>query len=200
MHIEAVLPTRGLVYANTVIGLLENLPSDQITIVTGKKMPDCFNEGVEKAIDKGADYIWMVEEDNGLPRGVLDLLVEANGDIVTADYNVGKQSHINRDGEDVLWCGLGNTLIKREVFEYIKKPWFETDKHLNYSDKGYKIVNVPKDQVDKKWGGHDALFFYTKTRPLGYKIKVIEGKYDHYRCKEVPKRELNNGYYSISSL
>jgi hypothetical protein len=200
MHIEAVLPTRGLIYANTVVGLLDNISGDNITIITGKPMPDCFNEGIKTALSKGADYIWMVEEDNGLPRGILGKLVDKKAYIATADYNVGKQSHINRQGDDILWCGVGNTLIKREVFEKIPEPWFEVDKHLNITDQGYELVDIPTDTVGQKWGGHDAIFFYTKARPLGYKIEVIDGHYDHYRCEQVPKRELNNGQYNIYSL
>lgn len=201
MNIQAVLPTRGLIYAQTIQGLLENIGQENINIIIGKPMPDCFNQGVKQALSKGADYIWFVEEDNGLPRGTLDRMLAQKEKIVTIDYTVGgNNSHIYKQGPKILWCGLGCTLIAREVFENIPEPWFEVNKHLNFNGDGFDIVKIPDEVVGNKWAGHDALFFYTKTRPLGYTIKQIDGHIDHYRCKEVPKRELNNGQYSIYSL
>lgn len=204
MKVKAVLPTRGLIYAKTIKGLLENISGNDIIITDSLPMPDCFNVGVQRALDEGADYIWMVEEDNGLPGGTLDLLLEeANkGEkIVTANYTVGGgNSHIYRINGKPAWCGIGCTLIAREVFENVPKPWFEVKRHLNFSENGFSIRAVPEEVVGNKFGGHDSLFFYMKTRPLGYKIKVIDEHLEHYRCKEVPKRELNNGHYSIYSL
>jgi len=203
MKIKAVLPTRGLIYAETIKGLLTNISSDNIIIVSGLSMPDCFNVGVQTAIDQGADYIWMVEEDNEFPEGILETMlkeIEKGEKIVTADYTCGFGSHINRINGEPAWCGVGCTLIAKEVFENIPKPWFEVSKHLNFSDNGFTIKEIPSEVVGNKYGGHDSLFFYTKAKPLGYKIKVIDGHFKHFRCKEVPKRELNNGQYSIYSL
>lgn len=203
MIVKAVLPTRGLIYAKTVQGLLENINQQHLVITSDLPMPDCFNSGVRFALDLGADYVWMVEEDNELPRGVLKEMLriaEQGNPIVTMDYNVaGKNSHIYRKDGKVAWCGLGCTLINRKVFDSIPEPWFEVDKHLNFKDDGFEIVKVPEKNVDKSWGGHDALFFYTKAKD--FPITVLEGwKGEHYRCKEVPKLEKNKGNYNIYSL
>lgn len=202
MNVKAVLPTRGLIYAKTIRGILNNIDARDLIIIDSLPIPDCFNTGVRAALDAGAEYIWMVEEDNELPSGVLEKLVSLDADIATLDYPVGKGvSHIyERDGE-ILWCGIGCTLIKRGVFEAIQEPWFEVTKHLNFKDEGFEIVEVPQAVVGKRWGGHDSYFFYCKTRPLGFKIKKIEGMVgQHFRTKEIPKRELNNGHYTIYSL
>lgn len=204
MKVKAVLPTRGLIYAKTVKGLIKNISADDIIIIDSLPMPDCFNVGVQTALDQGADYIWMVEEDNELPDGTLESMLkeaEKGEKIITVDYTVGgNNSHIYKIDGEPAWCGIGCTLIAREVFENIPKPWFEVARHLNFSENGFTIKEIPKEVVGNKFGGHDSLFFYLKTRPLGYKIKVIEGHFEHYRCKEVPKRELNNGHYNIYSL
>lgn len=205
MNIQVVLPSRGLIYARTMVGLLDNIDKENINIVYEKKMPDCFNIGIRKALDSGADYIWMVEEDNELPEGILNALLEEarqGHKIITMDYTVGGgNSHIYKIDGEPAWCGIGCTLIKREVFEAIEEPWFEVDKHLNFKDSGFEILELPEETVGNKFGGHDSLFFYMKARPKGFKIKVLEGWHgDHYRCEEVPKLEINNGNYNIYSL
>jgi len=201
--VKAVLPTRGLIYAKTISSLLKNINQRDIIFSIGLPMPNCFNDGVRIALDNGADYIWMVEEDNELPDGVLKELLrvaEKGNPIVTMDYTVGAgKSHVYEIDGKPAWCGIGCTLIKREVFENIPEPWFEVDKNLNFVDDGFKIVQIPKENVGKKFGGHDSLFFYIKAKQ--YPITVLEGWHgDHYRCKEMPKREMNNGSYSIYTL
>ncbi len=198
MIIKAVLPTRGLIYAETMKGLLKNISSDDIIIVDGKPMPDCWNDGIKQALAEGADYIWMVEEDNELPEGILKELLAVNKLIVTLDYPVGGgPTHINYDNGEPVWCGIGCTLIAREVFEKIESPWFEVDKQMV----GDKILKIPSESVGKRWAGHDALFFYHKARPLGHKIHVLPNRVgDHYRCNEIVKREFNHGQYTFTGL
>jgi hypothetical protein len=200
--VVAVVPTRGLVYAKTMQGFLTNVYENNAEplIVDEKPMPDCFNSGVEQALERGAEYIWFLEEDNEAPPGVLKEMLRLQKPIVTLDYNVGGGvSHIHRDeGGKPLWCGLGCTLIRREVFERIEKPWFEVHRHFNQD--GKEII-IPKEVLGKKYGGHDVLFFNVKCREAGFDITVLEGKKgQHYRAKEIEKREMNNGMYTITTI
>ena len=203
MIIKAVLPTRGLIYAKTIQGLLENIHPQNIVISSGLPMPNCFNDGIRSALDLGADYIWMVEEDNELPRGVLSELLrvaEQGNPIVTMDYTVGGgNSHVYKIDGKIAWCGLGCTLINRKVFDSIPEPWFEVDKHLDFKGDDFELRDIPKENVGKSWGGHDSLFFYIKAKQ--FPITVLEGWHgEHYRCEEMPKIEKNNGHYKIYSL
>jgi len=204
MKVRAILPTRGLIYARTVIGLLSNKepyfdPSDTV-IVTEKPMPDCWNDAlIEVLQDEDVTHIWMVEEDNELPEGVLRAMVAQNKPIVTVDYPVAKGvSHIHRnDSREILWCGIGNTLIAREVFEFVGYPWFEVDKVTDY--KTGEVRQLPEHKVACSFGGHDVLFF-TKARS-SYDIFQLAGwRGQHFRASEIQKKETNNGYYHISSL
>lgn len=205
MKVRAVLPTRGLIYARTIAGLLSNKetyfdPSETV-IVSEKPMPDCFNDGVAEALlDEEVTHIWMIEEDNELPEGVLRALITQDKPIVTVDYPVAKGvSHIHRgDKGEILWCGVGNTLIRREVFEKIMYPWFEVDKLMDFKTGGFS--QLPDHKVSESFGGHDVLFF-TKARNNGFPLSSLAGwKGQHFRASEIEKKETNNGYYTISSL
>lgn len=200
--IACVLPTRGLIYARTIRGVLRNLvgSSGDLIIIDGLPMPDCFNNGIEQAIDSGADYIWMVEEDNGCPDQVLNKMLKEDKDIITIEYGVaGGASHVQRDaGGELIWCGIGCTLIKREVFESVPKPWFRVDMKRDHATGEWS--KWPDHQIPKKFGGHDVWFF-TQARQLGFKIDILaDVKGSHFRAKELPKREMNHGTYTIYSL
>ncbi len=208
MHAKVfcAIPTRGLIYAKTISGVLENLQSctqaiDTPYIANGLPMPECFNTPVREFLRSDATHIWFVEEDNEAPPGVLDALLEQKQDIVTLDYNVGKGvSHIHEDqGGQILWCGLGCTLIHRSVFEKISEPWFEVNQTVDFNTG--EIREIPGDTVGKKYGGHDVLFFYIKVKshniPIG---RLLGWKGQHFRATEIQKRELNNGMYTITSL
>lgn len=196
---KCVLPTRGLIFARTISGILDNIEVENLGIVSEEPMPDCFNHGVAWALENGAEYVWMVEEDNELPTGVLEAMVKLKKDIVTMDYPVAKgASHIKRDKDGTpLYCGVGCTLIHRRVFQAVGAPWFET--HILYDQNGNEQL-VPGERLPRSWGGHDVRFF-KKAREKGFEITVLEGfKGEHYRALEIPKRELNHGFYTVQSL
>lgn len=195
--IACILPSRGLIYARTVKGLFENARDYHFDLYVSDNLPipDCFNFNLKTAFANGSEYVWMVEEDNELPDNILYKLLKEDKDIVTLDYNVGKGvSHIQQgEGKENLWCGIGCTLIKKKVFDKLEYPWFRVDKQL--------MLNTG-EWVDKesKFGGHDVWFF-TQARKAGFEINVLKDiKGQHYRAKELPKRENNNGLYTIYSL
>lgn len=204
MRVRAVLPSRGLIYARTIIGLHANKeayfdPSETV-ISTEKPMPACWNDAVAEALqDESVTHIWMVEEDNELPEGVLRVMVAQNKPIVTVDYPVAKGvSHIHRDDTgEILWCGVGNTLIAREVFEFVGQPWFEVDKVVDH--KTGEVRQLPEHKVGGSFGGHDVLFF-TRARSKYEVSQLANWRGQHFRATEIQKKETNNGYYEISSL
>lgn len=194
--VSCVLPTRGLIYAETIRGILNN--GQRPIIISGLPIPECFNTAVTTALHDEPDYVWFVEEDNEIPGGVLQAMLEKDKDIITMDYPVAKGvSHIHKKDNEVLWCGIGCTLINSRVFRDIDYPWFEAD--ILYNQNGDEI-KLSKEKIEKSWGGHDVRFF-KKVREKGYKIDVLEGwRGQHFRALEIPKRENNKGYYTIISL
>lgn len=194
-----VTPTRGLIYAKTVKGIKQEIDTKDWIIIDQKPMPDCFNIGVQEAIKAGADYIWFVEEDNEVVKGSLKALLDLNADIATVDYDVGNGvSHIHRLNGVISWCGLGCTLIKKEVFTALEFPWFRVDKLLRLNDMTW--IDVPNDRISKSFGGHDVWFFLNAIKK-GFKIEAItEIKARHFRAEGIIKKENNNGFYLINSL
>lgn len=204
MNIKCVIPTRGLIYAETIRGVLSNLrdtTGEDPIFISGRPIPDCFNTGVRTALDAGATHVWFVEEDNEVKPGVLAEMIAQDNSIVTADYPVAKGvSHIHRDSDgEILWCGIGNTLISREVLDDIGYPWFRADMLRNHKTGEFK--KLPQHKVDKSFGGHDVLFF-TQARRAKHKIIALSPEWSgqHFRASELPKLETNNGCYTINSL
>lgn len=199
-------------YGRTIQGLTSEMGNAQkkhidtaLCIQTEKPMPDCFNDGVSLLLETNPDYIWMVEEDNEVPQGILDkMLVQIRRDscdAVTLDYHVGQYgaSHINRDSYgEFLYCGFGCILIRADVFREIAYPWFVVDKKINQDG---DIIQLPEHRVPRDYGGHDAYFFMVKAKGLDLKVGVVpEIVGEHYRTREIPKIERNSGSYTIYSL
>lgn len=205
MRVFCATPTRGLIYSQTIMGIRRNLDpfEDDWMILDGLPMPDCFNRAVEEFLRTSSQYLWFVEEDNEAPPGCLNQMISETlqgHKIVTVDYNVGKGvSHIYKDENgQPLWCGVGNTLICREVFENLPIPWFRVDLQMNL-DSG-EFTQISDNAVKRGFGGHDV-YFFTMARQKGYNIRALPGVTGrHFRAKEIIKRETNNGCYTIESL
>jgi len=134
MKIGVILPSRGLVFAEVEQALSDNLEGYDYKIYRSwdLKIPDCENVLTEKALADDATHILSIEEDTVMPSKGLARLIAADSDISCIDYGVGGWSTLTKDKKtgEILWCALGCTLIKREVFMALEKPWFRDDKKL----------------------------------------------------------------------
>jgi hypothetical protein len=196
MKIAVLCTSRGLIFADTIDSLIENLKGYnwEFISVSGLPIPEAQNEAVKRALKGSSDYFFWVEEDVVIPSGSLKEMIEMDKDVVCVDYPVaGGWSTIKRADGEIKHCGLGCTLMKRKVFEKIPKPWFETDKSLDA--KTGRVLDIPM-----KYGGHD-IFFGIKLRNYGFKIHQLEGvECGHLRCPDLNRRESNNGTYQINLL
>ena len=196
-NIAILLPTRGLIFGDTIWSLennLENFKNKIITII-GLPIPKAQNEAVKKALaNPNYTHFFFCEEDIILPDGALKEMLKMDKDVVCVDYPVaGGWSTIKKVDGEIQHCGLGCTLIKRKVFETIPEPWFETNKSLDA--KTGKILDIPM-----KYGGHD-IFFGLKLKEYGFKIYQLEGiECGHLRCMDLNRQEKNDGAYEIFLL
>lgn len=198
MKIGVILATRGLVFTRVEDAIARNLKGLSYWVYRSHDLtiPDCQNVLVDQALTDGCTHLFFVEEDTVMPELAFNHMIATNGDITCIDYGVAGYSCITRDKNtnEVLWCGLGCTLIKREVFENLEKPYFRSDKAL--------LLNFwPEirwsDPGKQAYGGQD-IYFCIQARLKGYKITQVPGECEHLKLDELGQREINNGLHQIS--
>lgn len=202
MKVAVTLPTRGLVFTE-VEQALENQRKDydlQIFRSWDLTIPDSLNMLTAKALrESDAKYFLFIEEDTVIPEGGLNLLYQEmyinKADITCIDYGVNGYSCVarNKKTQEILWCGLGCTLVKRNVLEKMEPPWFRTDKLLRLND--WEWIDNPSKSA---YGGQD-IWFCMKARELGYTIsEVTLVKCKHLRLDSLGSPEVNLGLHTIS--
>ena len=203
MRLAVCLASRGLIHSRTIESIEKNIEdlngAHEIKrfFTHNLPIPDAQNELVEKALKWKADCLFFVEEDNLIPKGVLKRMLLKNVDVVAVDYPVGekKYSTICRKNGKILWCGLGCSLIKGEVFKKLKKPYFRTDKTFRIISK--EPFEIIEENIPNKYGGHDIWFGMSLNR-IGILIdqlpNVVAG---HIKPKNSDKLQLNDDFYNF---
>lgn len=170
--IAVCVPTRGIVFTEVMQSVVENCAEYEWMLFTtiDEGLPDCMNNLVERALDAGAEWLWIVEEDTVPPKGVLDAMFNLDARYVACDYPVGA-SHTcfgfdPEDRSEILWTGFGCTLIHASVFETIEKPWFECNRNMVVVKRdGLDYFTSSPNTVNHR-GGHD-LSFAEKLKATG---------------------------------
>ncbi len=196
MKISVIQPTRGLVFSEAQSSLEQNLAGYDYKIYRSFNLtiPDCQNVLVEEALKDNPDYLFFHEEDVVLPDGAIDDLVMAKSDIACIDYGVNGYSCVSKDRntDEILWCGLGATLVKTEVFSKLAKPYFKQD--------GLLLNDWPKitwiDTGAQAYGGQD-IWFCMHAREQGFKIAQVFGECRHLKLEELGRPEVNKGLHTI---
>lgn len=201
MKIGIILPTRGLVFTRVEEEIEKLRKQYDIEVYRSNSLPipEGHNHLTEKALGDGKEVLFFIEEDTVPPAGALEkmLAVTKDADIACIDYGVAGWGCVARDTKgEILWCGLGCTVIKRQVFEALERPYFRTDMVLRLNDWTWQKLSEEYVKT-KQYGGLD-IWFCTKAKELGFKIgQVPEEEADHLRLVELGKREINNGLHKI---
>ena len=189
--LAVLIPTRGLLFTKTIASLdreLVAIPNAKF-YTTDLPIPDCRNYLVEQALDSGVPFthLLMVDDDVIIPEGGVQAMLDADQDIALIDYpshwtsaegrNKGNVAYDNwqpgdpTDGKEILWAGLGCTLVKVEVFSKLKRPYFR---------KGGQMFDRLRNGKKVLYGiaggdGGEDYEFYTDCRDAGYVIHRIDG-------------------------
>jgi hypothetical protein len=199
--IAVILPSRGLIFSRTAEEVLNTLKwiDHKIYFAHKKPIPECFNEPLEKALENpDVTHIWFVEDDMVLPPNILADMYALDKAVVTADYPVntkGRGSVFSIKGQ-VIYCGTGCLLVKKEVFDEIKKPVFRTDVRWNIKNFGDFLKMTSHYSEDPGYGLHDVTFCMALFE-RGIPIHLIKDKLAQRKLKALGKAGSNNGAHDI---
>ena len=94
-------------------------------------------------------------------------------------------------GGEVIYTGTGCLLIKREVFDLLKMPYFRSD--IRWTPYNYRTtVKIVGSMLDKTGYGLHDVTFGIKLYQAGVKIKVV-GRCGQRKLLELGKQGTNAG-------
>lgn len=203
MKVAVILPSRGLIFSQTADEILQNVKDipHKFFFSHRKPIPDCFEEPTNKALaDKEVTHLWFVEDDMILPSDTLKKLLEADKAVVTVNYpttNKQDAAVLTIKGR-IVYAGTGCTLVKRRVFDELKKPYFRDDivwipKNMG----GYiKFTGIKRTKHNKGYGLHDVNFFMNLYK-LDIPVHKLDFTVGQRKLKALGKAGTNDGAHQI---
>src|SRR4051812_9654624 len=121
IKVGVILPSRGLMFSETADEILQNLKGidHKFFFSHRQPIPDCFEKPTNRALlDDSITHLWFVEDDMKLAPDTLSKLLVVNRAVVTVDYpvNADGRGSIFKVDKQIVFCGTGCLLVKREVF------------------------------------------------------------------------------------
>lgn len=203
MKIAVILPSRGLIFSQTADEILRNVKGIPHKFFFSHKrpIPDCFEEPTNRALkDPDVTHLWYVEDDMVLPPDCLRRMLDMDKAVVTADYPTTDYGGgaVFKVKDRIIFAGTGCTLVKREVFEELKPPYFRTDICWNVKNYGdfIKIIAVKRGKANDGYGLHDVNFFMNLYR-LDIPVHDVGFKVGQRKLKALGKAGTNDGAHQI---
>lgn len=168
-----------------------------------KPIPDCFEDPLLEALkDPSFTHIWFCEDDMILPDNILKNLLNAmTADVITCDYPVsgaGQGAVFKAKDGQVVFGGLGCTLVKREALDKIKPPYFRTDIKWRPANYGSSIMfSAYKGTPRKDEYGYQDVNFYMKLRESGATFEVFPDVLGQRKLVALGKVGTNDGAHQI---
>lgn len=184
--VALMIPTRGTIFTKAIMAALREVSAYDYAVFTTTDLPipDCRNALVEQAEQSGIPFTHylMIDDDVVIPQDGLAKMLALDAEVVLIDYpthwmsdegrNTGNIAYSDDQKTEVLWGGLGCTLVKAEVFSKLEKPYFiPGGRRFNLLKGGKKQLMERRDYAE---GGED-FEFYDACRKLGYKLRQVEG-------------------------
>lgn len=205
MELIVLTPTRGILVTEAQEALEHELINNQqypmFLRTVDMPIPICRNYLVEKALKLEWTHALLMDDDVVLPEGGLKAMIKLNTDIAVMDYPLhslkdkkGCGTMVTNKRGDVLWAGLGATLVKREVFEKVPKPWFVNTNYKIARLKNGDVGFYPAQSDQNKFSGGEDVYFFLQAKKLGFDIKHTEKTARHAHIKQMVTAIHNNRY------
>jgi hypothetical protein len=203
--VAIILPSRGLIFSRTADEILQNVKGipHKFFFSHRRPLPECFEEPTLRALeDKDITHLWLAEDDLILPRKILQDMLDKDVAVCTVDYPTTKKGDhaVLIIKNQVIYGGTGCTLVKREVFNELKPPYFRDD--IVWSPKRYtdqiKFVGKNKGKDDDSYGLHDVHFFM-RLNMRGIPIHTLDYTVGQRKLVELGKAGTNNGAHNIET-
>lgn len=157
----------------------------QVHVVTDRPTADAYNEGVQFALKRSADFVLCVEDDHEIVAGTFEklwsLYLSAGPRVVVGAWypqkqarrtgapivlSGGRREYLSDDGDvhEVYSIPQGFTLIPTTIFREIPQPWFATTGCLTQDS-----------------------FFSQLAREAGYKLLVDTSARIRHVCRQTSR-------------
>lgn len=203
--LAVILPSRGLLFTNTLKELLGELEDFNYEIfwAHGKSLPDCFNEPTERALaDPDVYAVLICEDDMIIPKGILKEMFDINYPVVALDYPFqqnGDATVLHDPEGKAFWTGTGFLLVAKGVLENMQKPIWRTDQTFDpFIDKD-TIHFWPRKLHKVYYGLHDLNFGLT-LYSAGLPIQPMNRTAGQRKLKALGQPGTNNGAHDIIEL
>ncbi len=201
VKVAVIFPSRGLVFSRTAEELLTNLKGIpyKIYFSHGKPLPDCFEFPVESALKNDEiTHLFLVEDDMILPPTILKDMLDKDVAVVTVNYPTTAKGDaaILTIKNRIIYGGTGCVLIKRQVFDELKAPYFRSDIAWIPKNKGDFIKFMAIKRDGEGYGFHDVNFFMNLYR-LNIPVHKLDYTIGQRKLLALGKAGSNNGAHQI---
>jgi len=205
VKVAVIIPSRGLMHSRTAEEIVKNTQGvpHQKFFAHKLPIPECFEWPLRKALkDPEFTHIWFVEDDMMLPHNILrEMLNAITTDVLTCDYPAAKDGRgvvfKAKDGQ-VVFGGLGCTLVKRKIFDKLEAPYFRTDVKWRPANLGTSILLTAGEGEPKpdEYGMQDVNF-YMKLRQAGATFEVYPQILGQRKLLALGQTGSNDGAHQI---
>ncbi len=209
--IAVATPSRGMIHSRTVDAVIRAVLESGLeflgwSITHDLPIPTSHEQVCMSALESGADYVWLVEEDVVPPTNAVSLMLEAISQQLTVgafiDYPISWKPTYNcakiTSKGTLVWCGNGCLLLDRIVFERLERPWFESTNEVDVRVDG-EIVSIRSFPKLYDYGGQD-INFSLKVYQSGMRIAYVDPVIaicDHLYLETWGMQGTNKGVHKV---